>query len=113
MMARPVRFHARSKYHAVKAMVDGFTFASKAEARRYSELKMLANAGAIQRLQMQPVFPLIVNGVRVGKYIGDYQYYLPDGELVVEDCKGWPTPVYRLKKRIVAAQYGIQIREVK
>jgi hypothetical protein len=37
-----------------------------------------------------------------------------NGRRVVEDCKSKPTmtPVYRLKKKLVAALHGIEIHEV-
>ena len=31
----------RSKYGAIRTTIDGITFASKAEARRYAELQIL------------------------------------------------------------------------
>lgn len=109
----------RSKYGAVKTTVDGVTFDSKAEARRYGELKILQAAGEILgSLILQPVFILWVKRgdgreVSVGKYVGDFQYEAPDGTIVVEDVKGVKTPVYRLKKKMVEAHYGIKIREVR
>lgn len=108
----------RSKYGAVKTAVDGVTFASKAEARRYSQLRILRAQGLIYGdLILQPVFNLWVNSgdglVCVGKYIGDFQYEAPDGTIVVEDVKGVKTPIYRLKKKIVEAFYGIQIQEIR
>ncbi len=103
----------RSKYGAVKVTIDGVTFASKAEGRRYVELKALWDAGKIRgQLEIQPSYPLTVAGVTVGKYIADFRYYRDDGELMVEDVKGMKTPVYRLKKKLVEAIYGISIREV-
>ena len=127
MAARPVRMAQvkRSKYRAVKETVDGITFASKAEARRYGELRLLERSGALQGLEVQPVFLLWANSfplgsaesvsVPVGQYIADFRYYTPDGELVIEDVKSKPTrtAVYRLKKRIVEVQYGITIREIR
>jgi Protein of unknown function (DUF1064) len=113
-LARPVRWASarRHKYNARKVTIDALTFDSQAEARRYSQLRILERLGDIQALARQVVFPLVVNGVSVGKYIADFQYCTRDGELVVEDCKGVATPVYRLKKRIVEAQYGLRITEV-
>jgi len=110
-------FKPRSKYNATKVTIDGVTFASKAEGRRYAELKLLEKAGEITHLILQPKYaisarPLLLNPVIVAHYIGDFQYYRNDGELVVEDVKGVKTPVYRLKKKFVEAQYGIRIREV-
>jgi hypothetical protein len=99
-----------SKYNAVRTVVDGITFASKAEARRYQELKMMELSGDITQLELQPKFPLIVNGVKVGTYIGDFRYRY--GAVVyVEDVKGMKTPVYNLKKKMMKAQYNIEIYE--
>jgi hypothetical protein len=103
----------RSKFGAVKTVVDGITFASKAEAGRYSYLKALERTGHITNLELQPVYPLIVAGITIGKYLADFRYYRHDGEMIVEDVKGMRTPVYRLKRRIVEAYYCFQITEIK
>jgi hypothetical protein len=50
-----------NKYHARKTELDGYIFDSKAEARRYSELKLLEVAGKISNLQLQPKYPIVVN----------------------------------------------------
>lgn len=108
----------RSKFNAVKTVVDGVTFASKAEARRYGQLKVLQASGLIfGHLVLQPVYriyvkPLGKDPIIVGKYVGDFQYEAADGTKVVEDVKGFKTPVYRLKKKLVEALYGIEIREI-
>lgn len=99
-----------SKYGASKQTVDGITFDSKAEAERYSILKLLEKAGKIQRLEVHPVYPLVVNGMKIGKYIGDF-HYLENGAGILEDVKGVKTAVYRLKKKLIKAIYGIEIRE--
>lgn len=107
-------FRRRSKYGAVKTCVDGHVFASQAEARRYGELLLLQKAGEITDLECQPRFPLRVNGVVVAHYVGDFRYRKRDAALVVEDVKGGPvTPVFALKRKMVEAQYGIQITEVR
>jgi len=114
----PVRLKGRSKYAAAPTVVDGIRFASKREAQRYGELKLLEKAGAINRLRLQPKFPLTVVGETIGHYVGDFQYYdvSPNGSLgrcVVEDVKGVATALYKWKKKHVEAQYGIQIREIR
>ena len=124
---KPVKAH---KFHATKTVVDGITFASKKEAARYRELKLLEQAGEIESLELQPVFPLkvqlttgtVMGGARalageypvIGKYIGDFKYFdlRANGGWTVEDVKGFKTPLYRWKKKHVEAQYGIQIVEV-
>ncbi len=109
------RFRPRSKFNAVRTTVHGWTFDSKKEAQRYGELLLLGRAGRIRNLELQPWFHLHVNGERIGKYVADFRYQELDafGERdVIEDVKGMKTPVYRLKKKLVEATYGIRITEV-
>lgn len=105
-----------SKYNARKTVVDGITFDSRREAKRWQELKRLEDLGEIRKLRRQVKFPLIpkfkVDGktYRETSYIADFTYY-EDGILVVEDCKGFRTPEYRLKKKLMAYINYINIRE--
>ena len=101
-----------NKYRNHPIEVDGIRFDSKAEARRYGELKILERAGEIGGLRLQPRFPIEVNGMRVCTYIADFEYRNADGR-VVEDVKGKPTPVYNLKKRLIRAVHGIEIQEIR
>ncbi len=110
----------RSKYRAQPTEVDGIRFHSKAEARRYSELKLLEKAGEVKELELQPEFPLYAPSKSWGKhelvctYVADFRYRQgPRGVLVIEDVKGMKTPVYRLKKKWFQAQYGIEITETR
>lgn len=106
-----------SKYRAKPQVIDDHRFASKAEAARYSQLKVLAAAGKIIGLKLQPKFPIVINGVKVCTYIADFEYSepLPTGELerVIEDVKGMLTPIYRLKKKLFETLYGLRIREIR
>lgn len=102
----------RHKYGARRTEYAGRIYASQAEANRAAELAILLRAGEIRDLEYQPVFHLVVNGVKVGKYIADFSYYVPAKGFVVEDVKGVRTPTYRLKKKLVEALYGITITEV-
>ena len=56
------------KYRNIKTEIDGIKFDSKKEAKRYSELKMLESTSAINQLELQPQFPLYVNGEKICKY---------------------------------------------
>lgn len=102
---------ASNKYHAKKTDVDDITFDSRAEAGRYMQLKLLLAAGEIKDLVLQERFPIVVNGQKIGTYIADFSYTTADGVRVIEDVKGVKTPVYRLKKKLVRALYGIEIAE--
>lgn len=112
----------RSKYGAIPTTVDGIRFDSAKEAKRYGELKLLEKAQEIYGLVVQPSYPLevVVAHARaearrhvIGTYRGDFVYYTSDGnDPVVEDVKGFKTPLYRWKKKHFEAQYGIEIREI-
>lgn len=118
MMPRQVSFGTkpRSKYNAVRTVVDGITFDSKGEAGRYSELKLLQAAGIIRNLELQPEYLIEVNGQRIGKARADFRYErLIDGEwlAVVEDFKGCETLLGRWKRKLVAALHGVEIEIVR
>ena len=110
-----------TKYRAIKTVVDGITFDSKREANRYSELLLMEKAGIIASLRLQPEFKCMVNGKKVCTYKADFEYLMVDdigpqgqiGYYIVEDVKGFKTPVYRLKKKLVEACYpGTVIKEI-
>lgn len=98
------------KYRAVQTVVDGKKFASKKEARRYKELKLLTRAGEIAGLRCQVTFTLVVNDVHICKYIADFVYF-ENGKKIVEDTKGFLTKEYKLKRKLMKAVHGIEIRE--
>jgi uncharacterized protein DUF1064 len=112
-----------SKYHATAQVVDNIRFDSKKEAARYCELKLLIKAKLIRNLVLQPSYPLEVlekESRPIGIYRADFAYEqleIDEGGMsgrwrpVVEDVKGFKTPLYRWKKKHVELQYGIEIRE--
>lgn len=101
-----------NKYNAVRSELDGIFFDSKRERDRYWQLKMLVRAKKIDNLILQPSFDIVVNTLLICKYIADFSYRdLETGTAIVEDCKGVLTDVYKLKKKLVSAVYGIDIKE--
>lgn len=111
----------RNKYHNKKVFLDGITFDSVKEARRYSELILLEKAGKISNLQRQWKYVLIpsqyaeVDGKRKCierecTYVADF-VYLQDGEIIVEDTKGFRTPEYKIKRKLMLFLKGIRIKE--
>lgn len=104
-----------NKYGARKTRIDGILFDSQAEANRWCELRLLERVGAICGLERQKKYTLIPKsdyGSEIG-YIADF-VYSENGITVVEDVKSkaTATPLYRLKKRLMAEIHGIEIREV-
>lgn len=101
-----------NKYKAKKTVVDNITFDSKKEANRYCELKLLERAKVISNLQLQVPYILIPKskyGCAI-EYVADFVYE-ENNKIVIEDVKGVKTPVYRLKKRLMAERFGIVIKE--
>jgi hypothetical protein len=103
----------RSKYGNRKKVVNGIEFDSAKEAARYMELQLMRKAGLITHLRVHPVYDIVVCGVKVCSYKPDFDYH-ENGAIVVEDVKVAPTktPVYQLKKKLLKATHGIDIREV-
>lgn len=109
-----IRRRKTSKYRNVKTVLDGVTFDSKKEAARYAHLKLMEKSGVISDLELQPRYPITIGAQKVCTYVADFRYQ-QDGKTIVEDVKSAYTakqPVYRLKKKLVKAVYGIDITEV-
>lgn len=103
-----------------RTTVDGITFDSKREAKRYQELQLLEKAGKITNLERQVRLelhgrkgPILTESGRIMTYVADFVYvdWSRQGRRVIEDVKGHRTELYRLKKAILAAD-GIEIEEV-
>ncbi len=119
----------RNKYRAQRTTVDGITFDSKKEARRWQELKLLERAGEISELRRQVKYnlyaghkrfivdcaePILIRSTRYPNgrgvtYVADF-VYTENGQQVIEDTKGMDTPVSRLKRAIVEAMTGTKVR---
>lgn len=98
-----------SKHRNRKTILGGLTFDSAKEAKRWQELTLLEQVGAIRDLRRQVSFDLWgINGERVARYVADAVYFsLELGCEVREDTKSdWTRrlPVYRLKAKLMAAQ---------
>lgn len=110
-----------SKYNAKKVTVDGITFASISESKRYPYLKMRLRAHEIKDLELQKKYLLqeafTKNGKRYRKieYVADFCYYdLKKDKYIVEDVKGVETKVFKIKKKLFEMRYpGLEITEVK
>lgn len=125
----------RSKYGNLKVTRDGMTFDSIKEYRRFCELRLLERAGEVAGLRRQVKFILIpaqrefcneiyAKGKKKGcfkpgklleqecSYIADFVYTDKDRRQVVEDTKGFKTPEYIIKRKLMLYVHGIRIREV-
>jgi hypothetical protein len=91
---------------------NGAVYPSRKQANRAAELYLLQRCGAISELQEEVDFELIPkqNGERACKYRADF-VYIEDGKKITEDCKGFRTEVYRLKRKLMKFIHGVTIRE--
>lgn len=127
-------YNKSNKYNNTKVTVDGESFDSKKEARRYCELKLLERAGEIINLERQVKYILIPAQYesydRYGKkgqplkqgqrllekecsYVADFKYQdAHTGELIVEDTKGVRTKDYIIKRKLMLKEFGIKIKEI-
>lgn len=112
------------KYRAKAVVVDGLRFDSKREAARWGELRILERLGQISELRHHVVYrlhaPVMAAGkkrpigiVEIARYESDFTY-LKGTETVVEDVKGMAgLPLYRLKAKHLAIEYGLTVAEVR
>jgi hypothetical protein len=89
--------------------VDGVRFPSKKEAAYYEALKARRDEGDVVFFLMQCPFHLPGKI----KYIVDFVVFLTDGTVEFVDVKGYETKEFRLKKRLVEAEYPVELKVVK
>lgn len=92
---------------------------SRKEHSRANELKLMQRAGLISNLREQVKYVLIpAQRDSSGKllerecaYYADFVYDR-DGVTVVEDTKGFRTPEYKIKRKLMLRVHGISITEL-
>ncbi len=102
------RIIPRHKFNAVRTEHNGVKYASKKEARYAQELEFLQKAGDVIFFLRQVPFHLPGNV----RYVVDFQIFYADGKVVFADVKGFKTPEYIMKKKMVESLYPIEIEEV-
>ena len=107
----------KNKYNAKRTIVDGVTFDSAKEARRWGDLNLLLSVGEITDLERQVTIhldgrdgPILTPTGRLMTYRADFRYYDRRKGWIIEDVKGFKDKVYPIKKAILAAM-GIDIFE--
>lgn len=109
-----LHFSRRPKYGNTK--IAGFD--SRREFDRWTELSLLQKAGSITDLERQVPYELIpAQRDQSGKLLeravvfkADFRY-LENGQVVVEDSKGFRTRDYIIKKKLMLWIHGIRLRE--
>lgn len=107
------------KYHNKITVIDNIKFQSQKEGMRYLYLKNEMKLGIISDLKLQvkynlqPSFKINGKTIREINYVADFVYKTNDkGETIIEDVKGMKTAIYKLKAKMFAYKYKIEIKEV-
>ena len=109
-----------NKYKNKKRFVGSELFDSQKEYYTFIKLQLMEKAGEIHELRRQEKFVLIEpftlgnKKYRETSYISDFTYRDKEDKLHVIDVKSeiTKTQVYKLKKKLMAYKYGIEIEEV-
>lgn len=135
MRNNPWQMSRRAKFGNKKVVVDGVTYDSKKEARRFATLQLREKAGEIRNLKKGVVFhfrdslgrELLIRSARykegrVAKYTADAAYEerrtdvrCEAWDYVVEDTKSEITRQqadYKLRIALMEYFFGIRVREV-
>lgn len=98
----------KHKFKAKPTEVDDIKFASRKEAKYYTELKLRQRNGEVLFFLRQ--VPVHLPGTT--KYVVDFLVFLADGSVEFVDVKGMETDMFKLKKRQVEALYPFEIKIV-
>lgn len=101
----------KSKFRNKVVHTEDGKFDSIEEHKRFLHLRLLERAGEIRELKRQVRYRLEAGGIHISDYVADFVYLSHDGLLVVEDSKGFITPEYRQKRRLMKEILGITILE--
>lgn len=97
----------RHKFGNIPTEIDGIKFQSKKEARRYSELLLARRSGDLLFFLRQVPFHLPGDT----RYVVDFVEFWANGDVIFTDVKGFRTPTYLFKKKLVESLYPIKITE--
>lgn len=101
-------FPIRHKFHNVATEVNGIKFSSKKEAKHWGDLVMARRAGSLLFALRQVPFHLPGNV----RYVVDFVEFWANGDVRFTDVKGFKTPMYKVKLKLVEAEFPIKITEV-
>ena len=104
----------RHKYGAVKTVIDGIKFDSKAEAMYYQLHKHDKGIKMQEKFVLMDKFRLNGKAYREIAYVPDFTFYDDEGNLIkIVDVKGMQTSGFKIKAKLFANRYGMQITVAK
>lgn len=115
----------RRKYGNKKTEHNGIQYDSKKEATYASKLELLKNAAdpkeRVVNIERQVKYELIPKQVdpitgkcleRACNYLMDFVIHYANGRIEHVDVKGYATPEYKIKRKLLLHVYGIRIIEI-
>lgn len=104
-----------SKYRNQPIVLDGIRFASKLEARYFSQLKLREKAGEVFYVELQKRYPLIgPDGLLVATYVADFVFWdQRESRQRIVDLKGIETDVFKIKKKLMKSLLGLEVEIIK
>lgn len=96
----------RHKYMARRTTCgQGHSHPSKLEANYCDTLYMLKASGDVIKIEHEPVYELVINGILICRHKPDFKVWYKDGTVSVQECKGWATREWRMKKKLFSALF--------
>ena len=105
----------RNKFNATKTLYNGILYDSKKEAGFAMKLDILRKASGKDRvieIERQVTFSFDLNGHHICKYKPDFKVTYSDGRIEYIDVKGMETREFSIKKKLLKAFYGIDVKIV-
>ena len=94
-----------NKYHAKSTIYDGVSYHSKFEAAYAESLDLALKAGDIKSWERQVKLELKVNDMLIANYYLDFIVHHNDGSREFTETKGFETPEWQMKWRILEATF--------
>lgn len=90
-----------------KLWLDGHAFKSEEEYRRYRGLRELMKEDQIDKLEVNPEYPIIIDEELITTYTPTFCFYNPlkQQQQVVQVMSNKPNPMMELKIRLFEALY--------
>ena len=98
-------YQTYKKYGAKRTEWNGIMYASKFEASYAAELDMRLKGGDITKWEKQRTLDLKVNGKHITSYKIDFIVHYADGHREFVETKGYPTPDWIIKWRLLEATF--------
>ena len=100
----------RNKYNAKGVRIDDIYFPSTLEANRYKDLKLLAQAGEIDSLNIHPRYPIVIKDQHICFVVLDFSYHdQKTNQWIYEDSKGRDLSESKLRRKLFEVMYNRKV----